>query len=86
MNNKGKHFIKIDALTTGQCAKLCRLGLNTIIRCCDAGLLKSMRLPPSYKHRRIYWRDLRKFMVDHKLDTSALDKLVKENDNGGNDR
>lgn len=49
--------------TTGEVAKICKVSLQTIIRCFDKGSLKGFRVPGS-RHRRIPRDKLEKFMKE----------------------
>jgi len=58
--------------TTGEAAKVCKVGQQTIIRCFDNGQLKGFRVPGS-RFRRIPREALYKFMKDNGIPTDALE-------------
>src|ERR1700678_162707 len=58
--------------TTGEAAKICKVSLQTIIRCFDNGQLKGFRVPGS-RFRRIPREALYKFMKDNGIPTDALE-------------
>src|ERR1700746_2614762 len=58
--------------TTGEAAKICKVSQQTIIRCCDNGQLKGVRVPGS-RFRRIPREALYKFMKDNGIPTDALE-------------
>src|ERR1700678_1252135 len=58
--------------TTGEAAKICKVSLQTIIRCFDNGQLKGCRVPGS-RFRRIPRESLYKFMKDNGIPTDALE-------------
>ncbi len=50
--------------TTGEAARICKVSLQTIVRCFDAGHLKGFRTA-SAQRRRIPRHSLIEFMIDH---------------------
>ena len=58
--------------TTGEAAKICKLSLQTIIRCFDSGQLKGFHVPGS-RFRRIPREQLYIFMRDNGIPTDALE-------------
>jgi excisionase family DNA binding protein len=58
--------------TTGEVAKICKVSLQTIIRCFDRGRIGGFRVPDS-KFRRIPRAELLKFMQDNKIPTTNLE-------------
>ena len=60
-------------LTVGQAAKICRVSLQTIIRCMDKGELDGFRAPGTGA-RRIASGSLRAFMTRYEIPTTALDE------------
>ena len=57
--------------TTGECAEICKLSQQTIIRCFDNGQLQGFRVPGS-KFRRIPRDSLVKFMESNNIPMDAL--------------
>jgi excisionase family DNA binding protein len=70
-----------DILTTGQAAELCKVSIQTIIRCCDSGKLNSHKVPGS-SFRRIYSDDLLRFMSESNIridfEVDELNRLSKK--------
>ena len=58
--------------TTGEVAKICKVGLRTIQKWFDSGRLRGYREPLS-QDRRVPRECLRRFLVDHGLPTDELD-------------
>lgn len=56
-----------EVFTSGEAAKICRVSLNTIIRCFDNGLLQGYKIPGS-NFRRIPRSALLKFIKEQSLD------------------
>jgi excisionase family DNA binding protein len=73
-----------SVFTTGEAAKICKISLQTIIRCFDKGKLKGFRVPGS-RFRRIPREMLYEFMKDNGIATDALEtgkcKVVLVDDN-----
>src|SRR5207245_10891261 len=69
----GKVGLRMNTVfTTGEAAKICKVGEQTIIRGFDNGQLKGFRVPGS-KFRRIPREALYKFMRDNNIPTDALE-------------
>jgi len=53
--------------TTGRAAKICGLGIQTVLRACDRGDLPSFRIPTGVRneHRRITEAALREWAARH---------------------
>jgi excisionase family DNA binding protein len=64
--------MKRPIYTTAQAAAICRISMQTVIRCCRSGDLKHFVIPGS-KHRRITPEALREWMERHGIPTEALD-------------
>jgi CheY-like chemotaxis protein len=60
-----------DLFTTGEAAKVCKVSLQTIIKCFDASRLEGFRIPGS-KFRRIPRRSLVKFMKENNIPLDSL--------------
>ncbi len=69
--------------TTGQVAKICKVSLQTIIRCFDAGRLVGFKVPGS-RHRRIPREKLITFMRENGIPLEYLTggDLVAEESTG----
>ncbi|MCI0498303.1 MAG: helix-turn-helix domain-containing protein, partial [Planctomycetales bacterium] len=66
---------KKDVLTTGQVALLCNVAPRTVTKWFDSGQLRGYRIPGS-KDRRIPLNELKRFMKEHDIPTSELNKRV----------
>ena len=64
---------KKDVLTTGQVAQLCNVAPRTVTKWFDSGQLRGYRIPGS-KDRRIPLNELVRFMKDHNMPTTVLEK------------
>lgn len=64
---------KKDVFTTGQVAKLCNVAPRTVTKWFDTGQLGGYRIPGS-KDRRIPLAELKRFMKEHDIPTSCLEK------------
>ena len=66
-----------DLFTTGEAAKVCKVSLQTIIKCFDAGRLEGFRIPGS-KFRRIPRQNLVKFMKENNIPFDSLESGKKK--------
>jgi len=62
-----------DVLTTGQVAQLCKVAPRTVTKWFDSGQLRGYRIPGS-KDRRIPLSELIRFMKEHDIPTTELEK------------
>ncbi len=60
-----------NVFTTGEAARICGISQQTIIRCFDLGKLKGYRVPGS-RFRRIPKKELRRFMEENQIASTAL--------------
>ena len=58
--------------STHEAARICKVSLQTIIRCYDSGQLNGIRVKNN-RFRFIYRDSLRAFMVENGIETDALD-------------
>lgn len=58
--------------TTGEAAKICKVSMQTILRCFDSGKLKGFRVPGS-RFRRIPREELLRFIRDHNIPVDSLE-------------
>lgn len=58
--------------TTGEAAKICKVSMQTILRCFDSGKLKGFRVPGS-RFRRIPREELLRFIRDHGIPVDSLE-------------
>ncbi|HLI57649.1 MAG TPA: helix-turn-helix domain-containing protein [Actinomycetota bacterium] len=70
-------------LTTSEAAAICGMGLNTVIRAMDRGILKGGFRIPGSTHRRIPVEALRQFMIETGIPTERLDRALEDPDAGG---
>lgn len=69
--------MKIEVLTTGQVAKICRVSPGTVARWCTENRLLHYAIPGAM-HRRVEVSQLRLFMAAHSLPMHWLEEGVKE--------
>jgi len=65
-----------DVFTTGEVARICRVGVNTVLKWFDSGRLKGYRLPGS-QDRRIPVENLIRFLKDNGMPLRELEYLLK---------
>ena len=63
--NSGSNGRSGDVLSTKEAAGICKVALSTIVYWFDKGLIQGYRTPGG--HRRIFRRDLEKFMKEHAI-------------------
>ena len=65
-----------DVFTTGEVARICRVGVSTVLKWFNSGRLKGYRLPGS-QDRRIPVENLIRFLKDNGMPLRELEYLLK---------
>ena len=65
-----------DVFTTGEVAKICRVGVSTVLKWFNSGRLKGYRMPGS-QDRRIPIENLIRFMKEHGIPLRGLEDYLR---------
>jgi len=65
-----------DVFTTGEVAKICRVGVSTVLKWFNSGRLKGYRMPGS-QDRRIPIENLIRFMKEHRIPLRGLEDYLR---------
>ena len=65
-----------DVFTTGEVARICRVGVSTVLKWFDSGRLKGYRIPSS-QDRRIPLENLIRFLKEHGMPLRELEDYLR---------